>query len=94
MTGKEFDEIFKPKINELCEAITKRAIENDLIMFDGIQVIKFRDFIYGFKFNCSHKSMRGFIQKVYTVMYNPKTEKYIWHEGYPKEPMNDGRVVN
>lgn len=94
MTGKEFDEVFKIKIDEVCRRIEARVIENNLQLFGGIQVMKFRDFIYGFKFTCVHPNSRSIRESVYTVMYNNKTSEYIWHEGYPETPQHDGKVIN
>lgn len=95
MTGVEFDEIFKDKIQEVCTKITKAAHDRGFVMMGNIQIIKFRDFIYGFKFAYDHPNSRGFYQVVYTVMYNNKTNEYTYHEGYPNNPSHaDGRIVN
>lgn len=95
MKIKEFEPIFEKKINEFAEKLSKEALKKGFIVH-SVDVDRQRDFVYIVQIMVTMKGMRMLpVRQIYTIMFNPKTEQYIWHEGLPRAPKNlDERVVN
>lgn len=95
MKGKEFDQIFEPKVYEFAEKLSDEAL-NKGFKVHAVDVDKQRDFVYIIQVMVTKVGMRMLpMRMIYTVMFNPVTEEYIWHEGLPRAPRGqDERVVN
>ncbi|WNL62970.1 hypothetical protein [Citrobacter phage Ci1] len=92
MKGVEFDEIFKPKAQEFCQILGSVA-RNKGYVVHSVDIKKFDDFIYIFNLLVSAVGVRSLPEQlVYTVYYNPKTDKYTWHENFPYRKKE--RVLN
>lgn len=81
--GKEFDELFKVKATEFCQVLSGVSQQKGYVVHDA-NIEKIHDFVYGFHLFVTMKGMRMLPMRLtYTVMYDPKTEKYTWHKGPP-----------
>lgn len=95
MKGKEFDVIFEPKIHEFATVLSEEALRKGF-KIHAVDVDKQRDFIYLVQVMVTQRGMRMLpMRLLYTIMFNPVTEDYIWHEGLPRAPRGqDERLVN
>lgn len=95
MKAKEFDEIFKSKCEEFGQTLGGVALAKGWRVH-SIDVEKQRDFMYLFTLMVTKAGLRMLPMRMfYTVMYNPVTAEYMWHDGIPRAPRGlDGRVVN
>lgn len=92
MKDLEFDEIFKTKATEFCQVLKGVAHQRGRIVH-SVDIQKHKAFIYMFDIRTSIARMRMLpVSSIYTVMYNPKSDKYTWHEGYPRN--SHEKVIN
>lgn len=83
MKSSEFDVIFKEKTEEFASELRTAALSRGFAVH-GLTVSKAADFVYVYEILVSQMGFRSLPRRmIYTLMYNPKTKEYIWHEDAP-----------
>lgn len=83
MKPAEFDVIFQEKTKEFAQSLRSACLAKGYAVHN-LSVAKAADYVYVYELLVSNMGIRSLPhQLTYTVMYNPKTEAYIWHEDAP-----------
>lgn len=92
MKPKEFDEIFKVKATEFSQTLGAVS-ETQGYIIHAVNIEKVFNYVYTFEMTVSKKGFRMIPMRIVkTVMYNPITDEYTWHHGYPVD--KEEKVVN
>lgn len=92
MKPKEFDEIFKVKATEFAQTLGAVS-ETKGYIIHGVDIAKAFNYVYTFTMLVTKKGFRMLPMRVVkTVMYDPITDAYLWHDGYPDE--KEEKVLN